>query len=65
MRWTPSGGVAGIGTAGLTGNILATVAGPRCPVPIIGHRSAGVPGWVGAADVWKKQIRKERKGKKL
>jgi glucose/mannose-6-phosphate isomerase len=43
--------VAGIGTAGLTGNILATVAGPRCPVPIIGHRSAGVPGWVGAADV--------------
>src|SRR3712207_9149639 len=24
--------VAGIGTAGLTGNILATVAGHRCPV---------------------------------
>jgi glucose/mannose-6-phosphate isomerase len=43
--------VAGIGTAGLTGGILATVAGPRCPVPVIGHRSAGVPGWVGAADV--------------
>ncbi|WP_127546389.1 SIS domain-containing protein [Actinoplanes sp. OR16] len=43
--------VAGIGTAGLTGSILSTVAGPRCPVPIIGHRSAGVPGWVGAADV--------------
>ncbi|WP_306206105.1 SIS domain-containing protein [Actinoplanes sp. RD1] len=43
--------VAGIGTAGLTGNILSTVAGPRCPVPVIGHRSAGIPGWVGAADV--------------
>jgi glucose/mannose-6-phosphate isomerase len=43
--------VAGIGTAGLTGNILATVAGPRCPVPISGHRRAGIPGWVGAADV--------------
>ena len=43
--------VAGIGTAGLTGDILATVAGPRCPVPVIGHSSAGVPGWVGAADV--------------
>ena len=43
--------VAGIGTAGLAGSILATVAGHRCPVPIIGHRSAGVPGWVGAADV--------------
>jgi hypothetical protein len=43
--------VAGIGTAGLTGQVLATVAGPRCPVPVIPHRSAGVPGWVGAADV--------------
>lgn len=43
--------VAGIGTAGRTGDILATVAGPRCPVPVINHRSAGVPGWVGAADV--------------
>ena len=43
--------VAGVGTAGLTGDILATVAGHRCPVPVIGHRSSGVPGWVGAADV--------------
>ncbi|WP_091338903.1 SIS domain-containing protein [Micromonospora rhizosphaerae] len=43
--------IAGIGTAGRTGDILATVAGPRCPVPVIPHRSAGVPGWVGAADV--------------
>jgi glucose/mannose-6-phosphate isomerase len=43
--------VAGIGTAGLVGSVLATVAGHRCPVPIIGHRSSGVPGWVGAADV--------------
>lgn len=31
--------IAGIGTAGRTGDVLATVAGPRCPVPIIGHRS--------------------------
>ena len=43
--------IAGIGTAGRTGDVLTTVAGPRCPVPIIPHRSAGVPGWVGAADV--------------
>ncbi|SDD43721.1 SIS domain-containing protein [Glycomyces harbinensis] len=43
--------VAGVGTAARTGDILATVAGPRCPVPILAHRSAGVPGWVGAADV--------------
>ncbi|ASW57446.1 SIS domain-containing protein [Plantactinospora sp. KBS50] len=43
--------IAGIGTAGRTGDLLATVAGPRCPVPVIPHSSAGVPGWVGAADV--------------
>ncbi|MFD0560454.1 phosphoglucose isomerase-like protein [Stackebrandtia endophytica] len=43
--------VAGVGTAARTGDILATVAGPRCPVPVLAHRSAGVPGWVGAADV--------------
>lgn len=43
--------VAGVGTAARTGDLLATVAGPRCPVPVLAHRSAGVPGWVGAADV--------------
>jgi hypothetical protein len=43
--------IAGVGTAARTGEILATVAGPRCPVPVLAHRSAGVPGWVGAADV--------------
>jgi glucose/mannose-6-phosphate isomerase len=43
--------VAGIGTAGRTGDVLSTVAGPFCPVPVIPHRSAGIPGWVGAADV--------------
>jgi D-arabinose 5-phosphate isomerase GutQ len=43
--------VAGQGTAAHTGDILATVAGPWCPVPILAHRSAGIPGWVGAADV--------------
>jgi glucose/mannose-6-phosphate isomerase len=42
--------VAGVGTAARTGDILATVAGPRCPVPVLAHRSAGIPGWVGAAD---------------
>ncbi|MEV6966921.1 SIS domain-containing protein, partial [Hamadaea sp. NPDC051192] len=34
-----------------SGDVLATVAGPRCPVPVLAHRSSGVPGWVGAADV--------------
>jgi hypothetical protein len=43
--------VAGVGTAARTGDVLETVAGPRCPVPVLSHRSAGVPGWVGAADV--------------
>ncbi|QSB05897.1 SIS domain-containing protein [Natronoglycomyces albus] len=43
--------VAGVGTAARTGDILQTVAGPRCPVPVMAHRSAGIPGWVGAADV--------------
>src|SRR6185295_9594430 len=36
--------VAGVGTAARAGDVLATVAGPRCPVPVVGHRSAGVPG---------------------
>jgi len=42
--------VAGVGTAARTCDLLETVAGPRCPVPVLAHRSAGVPGWVGAAD---------------
>lgn len=42
--------VAGAGTAARTADLLETVAGPRCPAPVIGHRSPGVPGWVGAAD---------------
>lgn len=43
--------LAGVGTAARTGEVLAAVAGPRCPVPVLAHRSPGVPGWVGAADV--------------
>ncbi|MBB5870251.1 hypothetical protein F4553_003630 [Allocatelliglobosispora scoriae] len=43
--------IAGAGTAARTGDVLATVAGPRCPVPVLAHRSVGIPGWVGAADV--------------
>jgi len=43
--------IAGAGTAARTGEILAMVAGPRSRAPVIAHRSAGVPGWVGAADV--------------
>jgi D-arabinose 5-phosphate isomerase GutQ len=43
--------VAGQGTAARTGDLLATVAGTRAQVPVITHRTTGVPGWVGAADV--------------
>ncbi len=42
--------IAGVGTAARTGDVLATVAGPRCPVPVIAHRSPGIPGWVSAGD---------------
>jgi glucose/mannose-6-phosphate isomerase len=43
--------VAGVGTAARTGDVLNAVAGPHCPVPVMLHRSPGIPGWVGAADV--------------
>lgn len=43
--------VAGQGTAARCGDILATVAGPRCPVPILTHQTIWNPGWVSAADV--------------
>lgn len=43
--------VAGAGTAARTGDILSTIAGPRCLVPVLAHRGAEVPGWIGAADV--------------
>jgi glucose/mannose-6-phosphate isomerase len=43
--------VAGMGGSGISGDVLAAVAGMRCPVPVIVHRGDGLPGWVGAADV--------------
>jgi len=43
--------VAGQGTAARCGDILAMVAGPRCPVPILTHQTIWNPGWVSAGDV--------------
>ncbi|MBV9870335.1 MAG: mannose-6-phosphate isomerase [Frankiaceae bacterium] len=43
--------VAGMGGSGISGDVLAAVAGMRCPVPIVVHRGYGLPGWVGAADL--------------
>jgi glucose/mannose-6-phosphate isomerase len=43
--------VLGMGGSGITGDVLASVAGASCPVPITTVRSYTLPGWVGAADL--------------
>lgn len=43
--------VAGVGTAALTGEVLAAVTGNRSPVPVLSHRSERIPSWVGTADL--------------
>jgi len=43
--------VLGMGGSGIAGDLLSAVAGPSCPVPIIGVRGHTLPQWVGAADL--------------
>ena len=43
--------VAGMGGSGIAGDVLVSIAGLGCPIPIVVHRGPGLPGWVGAADV--------------
>ncbi|MFN2538845.1 MAG: SIS domain-containing protein [Mycobacteriales bacterium] len=43
--------VLGMGGSGIAGDVLAAVAGPSCPVPVITHKGFGLPIWVGAADL--------------
>ncbi len=43
--------VCGMGGSGIAGDVLAAVAGPGCPVPVLVHRGFGLPAWVGAADL--------------
>lgn len=43
--------VLGMGGSGIAGDVLAAVAGPACPVPLLSHRGFGLPVWVGAADL--------------
>jgi glucose/mannose-6-phosphate isomerase len=43
--------IAGMGGSGISGDVLAAVAGVTCPIPIVVHRGYGLPGWVGAADL--------------
>lgn len=42
--------IAGLGTSGMTGDLLAGLAGAACPVPVVTWRERGLPLWVGAAD---------------
>lgn len=43
--------VAGSGVGAQAGAVLASVAGPACPVPITVVRDAVLPGWVGPLDI--------------
>ena len=43
--------VCGMGGSGTAGDVLAAVAGVRCPVPVLVHRDSGLPAWVGATDL--------------
>ncbi|MCW2622081.1 MAG: Mannose-6-phosphate isomerase [Frankiales bacterium] len=43
--------VLGMGGSAIAGDVLASVAGTGCPVPILSHRGYGLPAWVGAADL--------------
>ena len=43
--------VAGMGGSAVSGDVLQTLAVATSPVPVLVHRSPGLPGWVGAADL--------------
>jgi glucose/mannose-6-phosphate isomerase len=43
--------VAGMGGSGVSGDVLAAVVGPGCPVQVVSVRDYVLPGWVGALDL--------------
>ena len=43
--------VVGMGGSAVAGDVLAAVAGPALPVPLVVHRDFGLPGWVGPMDL--------------
>ncbi|WP_067172585.1 SIS domain-containing protein [Microtetraspora niveoalba] len=43
--------VAGVGAAGIAGDVLDAVCGPGTPVPVVAVRGYRLPGWIGAADL--------------
>lgn len=43
--------VTGMGGSGVSGDVLAAVAGMTSPVPVVVHRGYDLPGWIGPADL--------------
>jgi glucose/mannose-6-phosphate isomerase len=43
--------VTGMGGSGISGDVLAAVAGPACRIPIVTVRGYNLPGWVGPVDL--------------
>ncbi|KWX09410.1 mannose-6-phosphate isomerase, partial [Carbonactinospora thermoautotrophica] len=43
--------VAGMGGSGISGDVLAAVAGIGCRVPVVTLRDYTLPGWVGPMDL--------------
>ncbi|MFG2002388.1 bifunctional phosphoglucose/phosphomannose isomerase [Spirillospora sp. NPDC048911] len=43
--------ITGMGGSAISGDVLAAVCGPGCPVPVVTVRGYRLPGWVGAADL--------------
>ena len=42
--------IAGMGGSAAAGEVLAAVAGSRCPIPVLVQRGPGLPAWVGRED---------------
>ncbi len=40
-----------MGGSGIAGDVVAALAAPTSPAPVVVHRGPGLPGWVGAADL--------------
>jgi glucose/mannose-6-phosphate isomerase len=43
--------IAGMGGSGVAGDVLAAVAGPGCPAPIVTVHDYQLPGWAGTTDL--------------
>jgi glucose/mannose-6-phosphate isomerase len=43
--------ITGMGGSAIAGDLVAALATPVAATPVVVHRGAGLPGWVGAADL--------------